>query len=475
MNIGIRWNFDQPIYEVNNKMANLDLQTAAIEYAGVDGNSRALYDAVYNQWQPRVGFAYQFRPRFVVRGGYGITSYLEGSGANLRLTQNPPFHTDFEQQGQNPTGQPATSTTQQSYSPGVFYTTAAGFPTTTVPTTTFYAWKKKLQPAVTQEASLTTEYELTNTTTVSVGYVLILGQHLIDPQFGNQLTSPTAAAPYASVVGQNGVVKITGSDSGSNYNALQATIRQRLKAGLELTANYTYSKALTNDIGFYGVSNSNSGQYYQQNAYDFKSEWGPAGFDVRHGLNVTGEYDLPFGRGKRFGSSWNRIVDSGIGGWKVSGSNVTYSGFPLTVSSPANYSSLVYAFTGAARPNQLRPLKVVNRSLNAYYGTAVQGTSCGPNQDDGTCVFAQQPDDAFGDVRPGSLRAPGYEQIDASVFKSINLFSEHHIDFRADFFNLFNIASYSTPDSGATDANFGQITGTNSTERHIQLSLKYAF
>jgi hypothetical protein len=475
LNIGIRWNFDQPIYEVNNKMANLDLQTAAIEYAGVDGNSRALYDAVYNQWQPRVGFAYQFRPRFVVRGGYGITSYLEGSGANLRLTQNPPFHTDFEQQGQNPTGQPATSNTQQSYSPGVFYTTAAGFPTTTVPTTTFYAWKKKLQPAVTQEASLTTEYELTNTTTVSVGYVLILGQHLIDPQFGNQLTSPTAAAPYASVVGQNGVVKITGSDSGSNYNALQATIRQRLKAGLELTANYTYSKALTNDIGFYGVSNSNSGQYYQQNAYDFKSEWGPAGFDVRHGLNVTGEYDLPFGRGKRFGSSWNRIVDSGIGGWKVSGSNVTYSGFPLTVSSPANYSSLVYAFTGAARPNQLRPLKVVNRSLNAYYGTAVQGTSCGPNQDDGTCVFAQQPDDAFGDVRPGSLRAPGYEQIDASVFKSINLFSEHHIDFRADFFNLFNIASYSTPDSGATDANFGQITGTNSTERHIQLSLKYAF
>jgi len=475
LNIGIRWNFDQPIFEVNNKMANLNLQTGAIEYAGVDGNSRALYDAVYNQWQPRVGFAYQVLPRLVIRGGYGITSYLEGSGANLRLTQNPPFHTDFEQQGQNPTGNAATDTSAQSYSPGVYYTTVAGFPTTTVPTTTFYAWKKQLQPAVTQEASLTTEYELTNTTTVSAGYVLILGQHLIDPQFGNQLTSPTAAAPYASVVGQNGVVKITGSDSGSNYNGLQATIRQRLRAGLELTANYTYSKALTNDIGFYGVSNSNSGQYYQQNAYDFRSEWGPAGFDVRHGLNVTGEYDLPFGRGKRFGSSWNRVVDSVIGGWRVSGSDVTYSGFPLTVSSPANYSSLVYAFTGAARPDQLRPLKVVNRSLNAYYGTAVQGTTCGPNQDDGTCVFSQQPDNGFGDVRPGSLRAPGYEQIDTAVFKSFHLFSEHRVDFRADFFNLFNIASYSTPDSGVTDANFGQITGTNSTERHIQLSLKYAF
>ena len=470
LNLGMRWNFDQPIYEVNNKMANLNLQTAAIEYAGVGGNSRALYDAVYSQWQPRVGFAYQPKPRLVIRGGYGITSYLEGSGANLRLTQNPPFHTDFEQQGQNPTG-----STAENYAPGVFYTTSAGFPTTTEPTTTFYAWKKQLRPAVTQEASLTTEYELTNTLTVSAGYVLILGHHLIDPQFGNQLTSPTATAPFASVVGQNGVVKITGSDSNSNYNALQATIRQRLRAGLELTANYTYSKSLTDDIGFYGVSNSNSNQYYQQNAYDFKSEWGPAGFDVRHALNVTGEYDLPFGRGKRFGSNWNRVVDTGIGGWKLSGSNVSYSGFPLTVSSPSNYSSLVYGFTGAARPNQLRPLKVEGRSVAAYYGTAVQGTSCGPNQDNGSCVFSQQPNDAFGDVRPGSLRAPGYEQIDMAIFKSFNLFGEHHLDFRGDFFNLFNIASYGTPDSGATDANFGQITSTNSTERRIQLSLKYAF
>ena len=478
VNLGMRWNFDQPIYEVNNKMANLNLQTAAIEYAGVDGNSRALYDAHYNQWQPRVGFAYQPTTRLVFRGGYGITSYLEGSGANLRLTQNPPFHTDFEQQGQNPTG-----TSAATYAPGVFYTTTAGFPTATVPTTTFYAWKKNLQPAVTQEASLTTEYELNNTTTLSAGYVLILGHHLIDPQFGNQLTSPTATAPFASVVGQNGVVKVTGSDSNSNYNALQATIRQRLRAGLEFTANYTYSKALTDDIGFYGVSNSNSLQYYQQNANDFKSEWGPAGFDVRHALNVTGEYDLPFGRGKRFGSGWNRVVDAGIGGWKLSGSNVSYSGFPLTVSSPAHYSQLVYAFTGAARPNQLRPLQVAHRSVGAYYGTNVQsingipqpGYACPPNQDNGTCVFSEQPSDSFGDVRPNSLRAPGYEQVDMAIFKSFDLFGEHHMDFRADFFNMLNIASYGTPDSGVTDSAFGQITSTNSTERRIQLSLKYAF
>jgi hypothetical protein len=484
LNIGVRWSFDQPIYEVNNKMANLNLQTGAILYAGVDGNSRALYDAVYNQFQPRLGFAYSATPRLVIRGGYGITSYLEGSGANLRLTQNPPFHNDFEQQGQNPTGSDASDGSPAvPYSPGVFFKASDGFPTTVPPTTTFYAWKKHLQPAVTQEASLTAEYELTSTTALSAGYVLILGQHLIDPQFGNQLTSPTATAPYANVVGQTGVVKITGSDSDSNYNALQATIRQRLRGGLELTANYTYSKALTNDFGFYGVSNSNSGQYYQQNAYDFNSEYGPAAFDVRHALNVTGVYELPFGRGKRFLGNANRAVDEVIGGWKLSGSNVSYSGFPFTVNSPSNYSSLVYAFTGAARPDQNIPLKVVNRSVNAWFGTNVQtiagvqqpGYVCGPNQNNGTCVFSQQPNNGFGNVRPFSLRAPGYEQIDMSLQKSFAIFREHALDFRVDGFNLFNIASYGTPDANITDNNFGQITSTNSTERHLQLSLKYKF
>ena len=457
LNIGLRWSFDQPIYEVNNKMANLNLQTGAIEYAGVDGNSRALYDAVYSQFQPRIGFAYSVLPRLVLRGGYGITSYLEGSGANLRLTQNPPFHNDFEEQGQNPTASGGV------YSPGVFYTTAAGFPTAVPPTTTFYAWKKNLQPAVTQEFSLTTEYQLTGTTAVSVGYVGILGRHLIDPQFGNQLTAPGATAPYANVVGQTGVVKITGSDSVSNYNALQATIRQRLKGGLEITANYTYSKSLTNDFGFYGVTNSNSGQYYQQNAYDFADEYGPAAFDVRNALNVTGVYELPFGRGKRFAGNANRFVDEAIGGWKLSGSDVTYSALPVTASSPSNYSSLVYAFTGAARPNQVAPVHIVGRSLNQYFGTTAQAS------------FVQQPQNAFGDVRPFSLRGPGYEQIDMSLQKSFAIYHANAVDFRVDGFNLFNIASYATPDSGVTDPNFGQITNTSSTERRLQISLKYKF
>jgi hypothetical protein len=168
----------------------------------------------------------------------------------------------------------------------------------------------------------------------------------------------------------------------------------------------------------------------------------------------------------------NYFVNTVLGGWKLSGSQVYYSGFPVTVSSPSNYSSAVFAFTGAARPNQNLPLHITNRSINAYFGTAVQGTSCGPNLNNGQCVYSQQPNDAFGNVRPGSLHGPSFQNIDMAIAKSFGIWREHRVDFRAD---AFNIASYSGPDSGVTDSNFGQITGVVSGSRSIQLSLKYAF
>jgi hypothetical protein len=127
-----------------------------------------------------------------------------------------------------------------------------------------------LRPA--QEVTLSTEFEVAPNSSFQVGYVGILGHHLTEPYWGNQLTAPSATAPYAGVVGQNGVIKISATEAASSYNALQAVFRQRLTAGLELTANYTYAKSLTDDFGYYGVTNS-TGQYYQQNAYDMASEW----------------------------------------------------------------------------------------------------------------------------------------------------------------------------------------------------------
>ncbi|HEY9127020.1 MAG TPA: TonB-dependent receptor, partial [Acidobacteriaceae bacterium] len=416
----------------------------------------------------------QMMPRLVLRGGYGISSYLEGTGANLRLTQNPPFHKDFEEIGTSPSGG---TTDDPTYSPGFFYQAANGFPTTNAPVTTFYAWPKDLKPSVTQEFSLTTEYQVARNSTFQVGYVGIIGRHLTDPFWGNQSTAPGLPGPYDNVVGPKGVLKITQTESNSSYNALQAVFRQRLTAGFELTANYTYSKSLTDDIGFYGVSNIGSGQYYQQNAYDMKSEWGPAGSDTRHNVSVTGVYDLPFGRGRQFGANMNRWVDELVGGWKLGGADVYYSGFPVTVSSNAYYSSQVNAFGGAARPNLLRKFVQPNKSIDAFWGTAVQSDFCAHDQpDDGTCIFQEQPDTSFGKLRPGYLRGPSFQNIDMSVSKTFSVWHEQHLDFRANFFNAFNIADYAAPSANVSDGtNFGKISDTINNSRSTQFVLKYVF
>jgi hypothetical protein len=491
VNLGLRWEYSRPIYEVNNKQANIDIATKTVIYAGQNGASRALYDPVYNQWQPRVGFAYSPMSRTVIRGGYGISSYLEGTGANLRLTQNPPFHTDFEARGISPSGSGA------SYNPGIVLHAANGFPTTTVPTTTFYVWPKDLKPAVVQEFSLTTEYQINNTSSFQLGYVGVLGHHLTNPFYGNQRTTPAAAGPFDNVVGTGGTVKITQTEAASNYNGLQAVYRLRPTGGLELTANYTYSKTMSDNIGFYGVSNNDSNQYYNQDSYNPKAEWSPAGTDTKHNLSVTGVYQLPFGRGKRFGGNSNFVVDEILGGWKLSGTEVYYTGFPVTINSPSHYSDQVYAFGGSARPIQYKAFHPRHRGLDAYYGTVgnIQNqnadivvctlgeTQVLPDPVSGnptsyTCTnptFGQQPADRFGNVRPGSLRAPSFHNIDMAIAKSFKIWEEHRLDFRADAFNAFNIASYRQPDSNIGDATFGQITDAVSNSRNIQLSLKYSF
>jgi hypothetical protein len=478
-NIGLRWEYDQPIYEVNNKMANIDLTTAVVEYAGsipaantftnaTTCSTRACYDGTYSDFMPRLGFSYQPTPKTVVRGGYGITTYLEGTGANLRLTQNPPFHNDFETKATIPTDTGV-------YSPGAPVLTSSGFPTNTPPVTTFYAWKKNLQSAIIQEFSLTGEYQLTNASSLQVGYIGEVGKHLVDPAYANQLTGPGAIAPFAGIVGQGGVVKVTASDSSLSYNALQAIFRQRLTAGLELTANYTYSKALTDDIGYYGAADIQQ-QYYQQNFYDIHGDWGPAGDDVRHAFSATGTYTLPYGHGQRYGSGSNVLLQEVLGGWKISASSVAYTGFPVTVTSPAEYSSTVGAYTGAARPDQINPVKIVGRSINHWFGTDPSITQpCASGQRNNVCAYAVQSQTGFGNVKTGTLRAPGFFNVDSALQKSFAVYHEHRVDFRADFFNFFNIASYGNPDNGITDTNFGQIATTRSTERHIQFELKYAF
>lgn len=470
VNLGLRYEYDQPIFEVHDKQANVDLATAQYYYAGTAqaaiafGDGHALYHPVYTNLMPRIGFAYQAAPRFVVRGGYGITNYLEGTGANLRLNFNPPFQPSY-------TDTSAVASATSSGNPQVSQTALPASFSASASSNTLRAWDSSLKPAFIQEFTLGTEYQVNNNTSVMLAYLGQTGQHLIDARAANQITLAQAVAndasgaalytgaPYANLVTKTGSIVETQTESMMNYNAAQLTLRHRQSAGLEYQINYTFSKAMTNNPGFFGTAGVNGASAYWQDAYNGRADYGPSGFDTRHNLSATGVYLLPFGRGKQFGSNMNWALDELVGGWKITGAAILYSGLPVTISGP----DTTHTDNKASRANQLAKLNLSNRSLTNWFGSNVH------------TAYQATVGEQFGNAGVGSERAPGYRSIDMTAGKAFHTYREQNLEFRADLFNAFNIVSYGNPDNGISDANVGQITDSRSIPRQIQLSLHYNF
>lgn len=495
---GLRYEYDQPWYEQNNKTGTVDLTTGQILYAahvptgapsdaGLCDN-RACYQPNFRQWEPHVGFAYQYNDHLVVRAGYGATSFFEGNSFNQRLTSITPFIQAVNVTVPSPAVGNVTTprTAEQGFTDG---TTQYGG--------TFNVYPQHIQPAYVQQWNLTAQYALDHTLTLQAGYVGEFGQHIEDYGNVNQYRvngDPTSAPFYNNkYIGVNGSdaslgigpnpLLITESRAVSRYNALQAVLRQHLSHGLEFTANYTYGQALTNSLGNYALNvNGFSGAF--QNYYDSHADYGPAGYDVRHNFSATGVYSLPLGRGQEFLPSANRVVDEAISGWKISTAMVFYSGFPETITGPGNSSNSY----GNSRVNQYRRLKIVSRSNENWFGTDPSATACtdpnpaNPDHDNGICAFGAPATNStggtlFGTEHNGAVRGPGYHNVDLSMFKNFHTWREQTIGFRFDAFNAFNIVSYGNPDTGLGDSNFGNVSrqGVRSTERHLQFSLKYQF
>jgi hypothetical protein len=495
LNIGLRYEYFQPIYEVNNKTANVNLATGTVQYAGsipasntVAGATvcpnRACYNATYNNFMPRVGFAYSATPKLVIRGGFGTTKELEGTGANLRLTYNPPFQPSLEL-----TGTPYSAT-----SAGQFFRVENGFSTSANPNysgTTYRAWAANLQPQVTNEYSLTTEYQINNFSSFKLSYVGESSSHLIQAVAANQLVTPcilngviqsnpnstacTAAdpAPYKTLVGQSGAVVETATEGEANYNALQVQYRQRTTKGLEFTVNYAYAHAFTNTCGFFCVPSISGPSAYAQNAYDNHSEYGPAGQDVRNNVNGTLVYALPFGKGKDYGANINGLLDAVAGGWKVAMTGIAYSGFPVTINAANNNA---YTNNKAQRPNQATNTHFKTHTLANWWG--------GSNITDIFNKYTQPAAGTYGNAHVGSERGPGYQQYDLSLFKDFRIVEGQRIGFRMDAFNVFNMTSLGNPgnsqsptlnSNGTISGGFGQITSVRSPQRQLQFSAKYQF
>ncbi len=493
-NIGLRFEYDEPWIEQSNRQGNIDLTTGQPIYshsvpAGAPAGSgicptSGCYQSNFRQWMPRIGFNYEANSRLVIRGGYGATSFYEGNSSNQRLTSVTPFLTAVNVSVNSPSvASPSAPRTAEQGFTGA--TTGAAYD----------VYPQNIQPAYIQEWSLTTEYALTRTTSLQVGYVGEQGQHIEDYGNVNQYKvngDPTSAPFYNNqYIGVNAplgvgssALLITESRAMMNYNALQAVLRQRSSHGLEYTLNYTYGKAMTNSLGNYALNvNGYSGAF--QNYYDSSADYGPAGYDVTHNVSGTGVYALPVGRGQQYLPHVNRFLDEAIGGWKVSVAGVAYSGFPetITTGSPSGSeetgSSNNSNSYGAARVNHYRPLHIRHRTINNWFGDDPSATPClQAGVDNGVCAFGAPPNNVFGNSRNGSVRAPGYLNVDMSAFKDFRLFGEHALGFRFDAFNAMNIVSYGNPDTNITDSTFGQIGSQDqirSQERRLQFSAHYNF
>jgi len=493
LNLGIRYEYDQPWYEQNDKTANV-LPNNTVEYAGrvpadaAPGSilcpTRSCYNANYNQIMPRVGFAYQATDKMVVRGGYGATSFFEGFSFNQRLTSSPPFSLAINSNANTPSGT----------SGGTPFSVANAFSQPLGINNSLYSvWPQDTQPAYIHQFTLVTEYALTNELSLSVGYHGQIGHHLADYRNGNQLTPAQAQniagiggcgagtvpgpdqPPYFALVGECGSILITESQARMTYNSGHVSLRQRTHHGFEYTLNYTYAKSLTDSSGNYSVANTSFNGLSVQNGYDLNADYGPSALDVRHSLNFIGVYEVPFGRGKAYGSDASGFVDAALGGWKVATSAILYTGLPVTIFGQNN-SNTNNGGWGFSRANQYRPMIIRHQSVDDWWGTDPSTQPClTAGVDDGTCAYGNAAPFAFGTAHNSTERAPGYRQVDMSLFKDFHVWHEQVVGFRADFFNIFNIASYGNPDNSITDSNFGQITNVRSPARQIQLSLHYIF
>ncbi|MBI3695583.1 MAG: TonB-dependent receptor [Acidobacteria bacterium] len=458
LNLGLRWEYHTPLVEVKDRQSNFAPFTGKLLLPGQDGEPRALYHGFKKDFQPRVGFAWT--PAFlgkktVFRGAYTISSFMEGSGTNLRLPLNPPFNTEYETiyEGQTTFG----STTDQGLT---VLKSADPYKGINV-----RLWDQFVRPANVQQWSLVVEEQMPFNNILSVGYVGQHGTHLIVPMpyFQKQLLpdGTTRPSPYLSgnpLLANIAQISGTESDGNQRYDSLQVQLRKRLSAGLEYNVSYTWSHGMSDAIGYYGEGGQAASQSaYWQYLYDRRAEWGPTYFDSKHMFVGSYVYELPFGKGKKWGSSLHPAANHILGNWQMGGILTLHTGFPLTIQDSDRSGTISRGARSdrvgnGAGPEQVGP-NVKWFDVNAFKPTRA-GT--------------------LGNSGVGVVRGPGLSRFDFSVQKRFPVTEAKAFEFRSEFYNLTNTPTFGSPARNVNGATFGEIRGAQG-ERNIQLALKFYF
>ena len=491
-----------------SKNVNYDLITGQPEI----GKNYNTYTGITN-FQPRLGIAWKPLADTVVRAAYDISGYMEGNGVNNMAVVNPPnvILTDLKNNSGATLNLPQT-TLDQGYSTFSTACTAAqllAFAPNCISGVQAHATDPNLRPAVDQQWNVVVQHQFKGNMTASLGYVGNKIDHLSDIYLYNQKqinsVGQVVAGPYMQKLIANGVgqARYNGSDGISTFNALEATVAQRNFHGLDLQFSYTWSKCLTNTLGYFGSYGDEEGagesqtqatQNFFQNEYDPKADYGRCTTDAASNFGGYALYNLPFGRGKAIGSNVNGVVNQVIGGWQLATDMSFRSGFGITPFAgqyagdfnPLSASSLTGSYQ--PRPNCVQGVSGSQAMQTVQIGSSIGKVDLNPAALTGTT------NGQFGNCSSGSLRGPDMKTANLSVTKRFPITERVNAAFAAQFINLTNTPIFSVPASwwgqysscascngvrttgfngggSGTVGAFGLLDGTNP-GREIELSLK---
>jgi outer membrane receptor protein involved in Fe transport len=474
-NYGLRWDYEGPLHN-DAKDLSVFRPNLGGDGLGIQGEQiSTLYDPVYTNFSPRLGFSYQLRPNTVLRAGAGL--YYDTPNLNPFLDNRPGNGAPNGVEG-NPTSADAVRTStvnglvhqangSDTGSRVVIHSGVDLF-TSSSPSSSLFSIDKGFVPSHNMNYNLQLEQSLTNKVVAQVGYVGSGGRHLLSILDINQAAlGGSGVRPYdgrfknyaGDPINYSYINQIE-SIGTSNYNSLQATIRVSNLHGVTVQGAYTFSHSNDEVTAYRGA--------LPQDSTNFKGDYGPSDFDSRNIFTGLVTYDVP-------GSSKMSLLTKG---WQLNSLTTFHNGSPFSVYSAEDTS-------GTNDNNQRADLIP---GINPYAGFRKGGVGkfwLNPN------AFIQNtPAGTWGTTGRNAFVGPGYGDVDFSVFKNTHIWERVSTQFRVEMFNLFNKTNYApplndyNPSYSATDAlalyttigNFNGAPGIGAGEPfNTQFALKIIF
>jgi len=456
LNLGLRWEMVFPESTAPGNGATFNLSNGLMYVFGEGGiSNHGIQTMNWHDFAPRVGAAYSIDPKTVVRAGFGWGYDLGvfGSTFGHNVTQNPPV---LSNQSVNPTDgfQDVFTLAQGPSLPAAVTVSSNGtFP---VPANV----QPKFRPVTVTLPqvylfNITGQRQLTNRVAVSAGYVGNMSRHGFIGGSGNQVNPDEAVFipgatvgpqnyPYYNYVGTAGLGYYCDC-SNADYNSFQATVKMNEWEGLTLQGSYTYQRQYGDGFGY-------DGNYYFLYGPRGQGQ-GYTGSLPRQQYTFAETYDVPFGKGRKYGASVSRAVDLALGGWTLSGITTYYSGFPFEPTLE-NYGPNSQPNAG---PNN-RPM-VGSGSVYSSQANRNQWIVGCPNQDCTSGPYIYPASNTFGNYPINTLFGPRFIQQDMSILKTFKITERLGFTLRTDARNVFNHTNMGLPNSDVQSPNVGQITG----------------